>query len=191
MSTIICHICKIHPSSVRCLSCGRMVCDACLVGGQCTVCNARGVHWSRKPIRISPAGWTGIGCGGFIVLIFLIFLIGSSTSPTSNATQDSSDTSGRSSTGHSIGDCGTLDMGEPTVWLARTLEATDKLTKACIAKDTYGISNLMLTNQVFTVPRGTRVKIIDQKTFIRQVRILEGEHIAESGWVAFEFVRTE
>lgn len=74
------------------------------------------------------------------------------------------------------------------VTVARTKEAYDEFTKSMSSKDTYGMAKVVADGRAFDVPVGTKVLVIDQDVGDRKVRILEGKHINEDGWVVKEFV---
>ncbi len=72
--------------------------------------------------------------------------------------------------------------------LAPTKEVSTKTIKALIAKDWYGLQELMLNEGVFGVQNGTKALIIDVSFESRQVRILQGEMLGKSGWLPKEYV---
>ena len=78
--------------------------------------------------------------------------------------------------------------GSDNVAVMRTQDAFDAYTKAAVNNDTIGMAQLVYDDQGFFVPDGTKVLVIDSGMGTREVRILEGKHIAETGWVALEFV---
>ena len=92
----------------------------------------------------------------------------------------------------SIGSTAYLDIdGEPEVWLARSKDGHDILVKASITKDSYRIGQLIAGNAIYLVPRGTRVLVIDEGFGVREVRVLSGQHVGETGWISYEFVKAE
>lgn len=90
-----------------------------------------------------------------------------------------------------VGEEGVLDSGEGDggVLVSATKEAWEQFRKAVIAKDKVGFYALYLSKQVFSVPKGTRVLVIDRALSAREVRIMEGEHTWKSGWVHEKWVR--
>jgi hypothetical protein len=54
------------------------------------------------------------------------------------------------------------------------------------ARDKEGFIQLTLKGKVFWVPDLTSVRVIDSGFFKVKVRILEGDHYGQSGWVARE-----
>jgi|GEM_PF-6442092 len=73
------------------------------------------------------------------------------------------------------------------VIVARTEDTLDKSIDASIADDSFGQAELLINDQIFTVPSCTKARVIDRKFATSRVRILEGEHIAEAGWLPYEF----
>ena len=95
--------------------------------------------------------------------------------------------------GLSIGEHGILhiDGGATSHFVAADEEALKKLFRAIDAKDDYGMADLLLTEQVFSVKDGTRVLVIDKALYTTQIRILEGPYAGRSGWVPYEWVIAE
>lgn len=73
--------------------------------------------------------------------------------------------------------------------LAINKNSFDEFVNAAIANDTYGIANLIAAGKVFTVPNNTKVLIIEGSVGKVKVRILEGKHTGESGWVPKEWIK--
>ena len=76
--------------------------------------------------------------------------------------------------------------------LATDEDAFDAFTKAATRRDEYGVAELVLRGKLFTVPTGTRVRVIDMGGFLGsrlQVRVMEGAQVGRSGWIATEFVK--
>jgi cell division protein FtsX len=95
----------------------------------------------------------------------------------------------------SIGEEGILKTGDvDPIFLATDEESFDLLSKALLANDTAGVIELAGQNKVFGVSSGSKVKVVDQKTFIRKVRVLEGvksvdsDKVGQAGWVPVEWV---
>lgn len=95
----------------------------------------------------------------------------------------------------SVGDEGMLNFNDnisdcsSEVVVGIDEETESAITNASLAKDEYGINELITTGKAFVVPNCTKVKIIDTKVATLQVRILEGTQVNKSGWVPFEFAR--
>jgi hypothetical protein len=88
-----------------------------------------------------------------------------------------------------VGETGYLRCeGEPTLLVAIDRAALDEFTKVSVAKDYYGLGQLIASGRLFEVPAGTRVLVIDSSVFSRKVRIMEGASAGQSGWLAYEFV---
>jgi hypothetical protein len=58
--------------------------------------------------------------------------------------------------------------------VARTEEAFDRFLKTAAKNDRYGYAELAMTGDVFLVPSGTKVLILDYRFAKHHVRILEG-----------------
>jgi hypothetical protein len=87
-----------------------------------------------------------------------------------------------------VGEEGYLRVSGEIVTVARTKESYDEFTQSMYAKDTYGMAKLVADGKAFNVPVGTKVLVIDQAVGDRKVRILEGSHANEDGWVVKEFI---
>jgi hypothetical protein len=94
--------------------------------------------------------------------------------------------------GPSIGENGILQVdGAKSHFVAADEEALKKLFRAIDAKDDYGMADLLLTGQVFSVKDGTRVLVVDKALYTTRIRILEGPYAGKSGWVPYEWVIAE
>jgi hypothetical protein len=82
-----------------------------------------------------------------------------------------------------------LDNGVDTVLVAINEKALDELVKAANAKDQIGLNLMLLEGQVFLVPCGIRIRILDRGFATSKIRILEGDHYAKAGWIPYEFTR--
>ena len=63
-----------------------------------------------------------------------------------------------------------------------------RFTELAVAKDYLGMAGMEGAGQVFPVPSGTKVKVIDRGVITSEVRVMEGQHIGDSGFVPAEFV---
>ena len=128
--------------------------------------------------NMNPTQKGCLGCLGVFILLVVIFSIQSAFTPD------------QPKTGLSMGEKGIVICGnEPTVFLAIDISSQDAFTKAAIAKDYIGMQRLVSTGRVFEVPANTRVLVIDRKTFIRQVRVLEGPQAGRAGWLPMEWIK--
>jgi len=130
--------------------------------------------------QLTPRGKKGcLGCGGAMALLILISLLHSTNSP-ERPNFDA----------RHVGSRGFLRVGngEP-VLIASTKDAFDQMTKAAIAGDTVGLRQLMLAGLVRTVPSGTRVLVIDQGMYTRQVRFESGDLTGQTAWIAYEHIQ--
>lgn len=91
-----------------------------------------------------------------------------------------------------IGEKGVLRTDGPGGILVAIDDPTwDAMNQALAAQDKVGLLRLSDAGKIFVAPQGTPALVIDIGTFSRKVRILDGPHRDEAGWVAVEFVRWE
>ncbi len=88
----------------------------------------------------------------------------------------------------SVGEEGYVNVPSPKAIIATTESNYKEITKIYIANDTMGIGDFLLSGKGFSVLNGTKVLVTDMSTGVRKVRILEGESIGKSGWIAYEWV---
>lgn len=79
--------------------------------------------------------------------------------------------------------------GSSQLIVSRTQTALSALTRAAVARDTYGLSQLPLTGQYFIVNSGTRALMLDTTWTTVQVRVLEGPSAGRAGWIPMECFR--
>lgn len=150
---------------------------------------------AATPAKAAPKKGSAAGC---MILLLLTVVVIAVVGRNSNRAPDSksSDTSetarkepaARRGRTVGVGEEGFLTCGLQTVLVAVDKPAFEALTKAAAAKDNEGMAELLLRGRVFSVPSGTRVRMIDIGLFKSEVRILDGDHYAESGWVPAEWV---
>lgn len=127
---------------------------------------------------------------GLILLIAVptIINIGSGSSSSSSSSASTSQPSDRVSQGQN----GYVRIsGSDSVAVLRTKELMDEYVKAAVNKDTYGMAQLLLGGGGFFVSNDTKVLVIDSSIGARQIRILEGKFVGQSGWVPMEFVHSQ
>ncbi len=78
--------------------------------------------------------------------------------------------------------------GGGTVPVANSQEAHDRLIQLSAANDSIGVNQMMLTGSVWTVPSGTRCRVIEVGFFTSEVRILDGTNAGRECFVASDFV---
>jgi len=78
--------------------------------------------------------------------------------------------------------------GNPNEILTKTQADYDVFVDTLLSKDTIGLEQFLLDGRGFGVANGTKVLVIGTGVGVRQVRVLEGEHFGESGWLAMEYV---
>ena len=155
---------------------------------RCPHCQGKIYQWTLGKKIIA-------GVIGFIVLMVILSSVsGSSSSSSSTATTAGTSAPSTTSSHVKIGDNGYLRLpggatGDIVVLTSKA--ALDEYTKAAVNKDTYGMAQMVLNGEGFFVPQGTKVLVIDGSFTANQVRILEGTHTGEAGWVPFEFVSAQ
>ncbi len=88
----------------------------------------------------------------------------------------------------SVGEEGYVNVPSSKAIIATTESNYKEITKIYLANDTMGIGDFLLSGKGFSVPNGTKVLVVDMSTGVRKVRILEGDNIGKSGWIAYEWV---
>ncbi len=85
-----------------------------------------------------------------------------------------------------IGDNGYLHIDGTTPILASyTKDAMNKAWSAYNIHDNYGLQNLIDTNQIVTLPDGTKVLLIGTSfSGLYHVRILSGQYAGNAAWIA-------
>lgn len=136
------------------------------------------------------AKWLLVGLAAAVVVSFVLAL---------NNSEDAADSETNTSETQNfldVGDEGILSsrndgICESVTIVAATRDAHDQLVKTARAGDTYGVMEAVLEGQAFPVEECSRVLVIDAAIGLRQVRVLEGEQIARTGWVPYEWVRSD
>jgi hypothetical protein len=129
----------------------------------------------KQPKKTSKRLLVGLGA-----IFVLLVAIGSSSSPSTPSTP-------RHPT-LKVGETGVLTSGSGGVFVARNEEINDEMFKLITAKDTDGLTQMVLRGEVLLVDNGTPVRVIGSTTLFREVRISGGEYSGMSGWVPNEFV---
>jgi hypothetical protein len=129
-------------------------------------------------MKMTPQVRRGLIIGfSFIVIVLVLNLIGKYTD-NPNRTYIAG-----------IGQDAMLDAGDKLVPVAIDEKAFDEYIKASVANDQRGRVNLLSSGDVFGVEKGTKVRIIDEASLRRKVRILSGEKEGLAGWVAIDYLR--
>lgn len=120
-----------------------------------------------------------LGCAGAVALVVLISMLHYANSP-----EKANDEARRA------GSRGVLrtETGE-SILVASSEDAFDQMTKAAIAGDEVGLRQLTLAGLVGSVPSGTRILVIDQAVYTRQVRFESGDLTGQTAWVAYEHIQ--
>lgn len=129
------------------------------------------------------------GCGGTVLFFFVVMLVYSISTSTKARFPTTTHRNRPASTSSNEGRL--IVGGQPIALVATSEAAFDRFMKIAVANDTLGIAEMVLSGSLLKVDRGTKVTIIDRGFTKTEVRILEGDHFGESGWVASEFVRRE
>lgn len=119
---------------------------------------------------------------GSIIAVFVIMMIvsnkGSSSPSSTPPAQEQSAL---------VGDVAYLQSTAP-ILVAPTEVNFDRAMQLAVAHDTTGISKMVLSGDIFTVPSGTQVRVIGKNFPKTEVRIMDGDSAGLSGWVPAEFV---
>ncbi|MHB1167005.1 MAG: hypothetical protein ACYC0N_00505 [Carboxydocellales bacterium] len=107
----------------------------------------------------------------------------SSNSTSSNTEYNSNNTNDISS---NYTDTISLYFGGEDILVGITKDALSEAINCISNKDEYGFRELVLSGQIYTVPSKTKAKVIDRSWTMNKVRILEGKHTGEAGWVIME-----
>ncbi len=182
----------------KCRECGYMISSRAKA---CPRCGA------PPPQEISQ------GCGCLIILLTVVGVgyvvnhldrpstVGQSSSPrptaatqATSATPSNSSTPSAPSMPRSVGTGGIAvlryDSGDVNdVFVAVTEDARDRFVQLASAHDREGAAQMVLAGKLFIVPVGTRCRVIDPGVFTYEVRILDGAHQGQSGFVDAEFVK--
>lgn len=86
------------------------------------------------------------------------------------------------------GDQCSLSAEGDDVFISVDEKTHDRLLQLCNAKDETGVAQLVALGKVAVIKAGTRAKIIDRGFLVSEIRILEGSHAGESGFVASDFM---
>jgi hypothetical protein len=75
------------------------------------------------------------------------------------------------------------------VYVGTSKEALMEFVKTVQAKDEIGLRQLVLSRRLFAVEKNTRALILENDDPFLKVRILEGSHITEAGWIDLTWVK--
>ncbi len=90
------------------------------------------------------------------------------------------------------GEIGVLRMtASDDVVVASSQAAYDRLVELSVARDNEGIMQLMIADLAWTVPNGTKCRVINPGIFVTEARILDGESAGRLCFVAAEWVTSQ
>lgn len=136
-----------------------------------------------------------------VILGLIIALCGGSViylSAQDHSPPDQPDTSASSSSASSgsleVGDTGYITAGGGQVYLGATEEDQKELTQEAIAKDDTGITKMIVSGHAFFVNGGTSARLIGHGGgllgfSVCHVRILDGDHATDDGWLPVEWLK--
>jgi len=75
------------------------------------------------------------------------------------------------------------------VGLAIEEEVLTRLLKVALADDLVALKEMLLAREVFITQNCTSAKVIDTSSFYVQVRLQEGIHLNQAGWLPMEYVK--
>jgi len=79
--------------------------------------------------------------------------------------------------------------GTGHLYLSVDEKAFDAYSDAAVAKDMIGINELIRSGRLIPIIEGTHILVLDIGFFKTKVRVLEGRHKGEAGWVPDEWVK--
>lgn len=115
-----------------------------------------------------------VGLG--IVAIIIVFVV---TRPGSKNVSDSLGKRAAQSAGSEVK---LYIKGRDTIMVAADEKTLDELIVAIPARSGE-LENLIQSGRVFTVPNGTRARVVEKGYGKTKVRIIEGERVLSEGWV--------
>ena len=95
-------------------------------------------------------------------------------------------------TGVRVGEEARLDSTDlDSISVCLDEEAFDRCTEVLLAKDEYGLYELVVAGRIFFVPNDTKVLVLAERDSPHsvRVRILGGEHAGRAGWVQSGWVK--
>jgi hypothetical protein len=140
-----------------------------------------------RPVRISRRTSAIAGLVMLFICVVSWLVIDSVSSPRPSSPPDTP-----TPTGVPVGDEARLhstDLDSISVCLDE--EAFDRCTEVLLAKDEYGLYELVVAGRVFFVPNDTQVLVlaVRRSPHSIKVRILGGEHAGRAGWVQSAWVK--
>jgi len=75
------------------------------------------------------------------------------------------------------------------VLMTRDLAANKALVRSILIKDEIAQMELFLSGRIFRVPAGTPILIINTSWDLSEVRFLDGQHVARTGWTLDRYIQ--
>lgn len=126
-----------------------------------------------------------IGCFGLLIVLGIIGTLVGDTSSAPATAPNTTETTPR------IGDIVFLrsDNGDDIV-VANSKQSLNEFTDAAAAKDYEGAQKMLFDGRLYWVHSGTQVRMLaDSGIGCRSVRILDGDHYGQVGWIASEWIK--
>lgn len=128
----------------------------------------------------------------FWILIGVILVVMISSSGQSDQPSEPSNPTPSADYVMNSGEQGYIRNGQDEVLVSKTQTALDTFTKAAIAKDNVGMTEVVTSGQAYFVKAGTKVLVIERISGgVTKVRIQEGEFSGDAGYVPMEFVKKQ
>ncbi len=125
-----------------------------------------------------------VGCGSTLFALAMMVALGVWAASSCEGMQGQS--SGRAAL---AGDTAVLRVADGgNVAVCASEADLDRFTDLANAKDTAGISQMILAGRILLVPTGTRCKVIDPGLMVYEVRVSEGKHAGRAVFVTREHV---
>ena len=127
-------------------------------------------------------------CGSILLCFFILAIFIGGFFSTNDSESGGISVSGAPSEVFHPGDDVLLVVSEGVVPLAVNEQAYDAFMKLAIAKDYLGMAQMEADGLLFSVPSGTKARIIDRGFERRLVRIMDGKYFGRSGWIVLSLL---
>lgn len=190
MALITCPECKhqISEHATACPQCGYKL--NIVMAQMIKLAEKRGADVTAN--KLSSFGYTKMTLKSsiFTVLgILLVAFIGVGIFEKADKKETQNKTTDNKTTSAMPGDIAILSVTEGgDIPVASSKEALERLTTLSVAHDNEGIRQLILAGYVWTVPTGTKCRLIDPGLLTYEVRILEGKRSGSTCFVDRGFI---